>query len=305
MRQELSRREAIRLFSAAAAGTLFPLADTPVTAKVATREIPSSGERIPLVGLGTSRTFDVGPTELSPLSDVLSRFVALGGRVVDTSPMYGSAESVVGDIAQKLGLTSSLFLATKVWTTGESAGIAQMEESLRRLRVSRLDLMQVHNLVDVGTQLATLRDWKERGRIRYLGVTHYRESSFPDVRRILLSEKLDFLQINYSVFEPDAAERILPLAAERGVAVIANRPFGGGQAFRRVAGQAVPSWAADFDCASWAQFFLKWILANPAVTCAIPATDKVRHLEDNMQGGIGRLPDAALRRRMDEVVAAL
>ena len=219
--------------------------------------------------------------------------------------MYGRSESVIVVIANdKLGLRDSLFLATKVWTTGKQEGIDSMERSLVRLQTKRIDLMQVHNLVDVETHLATLRDWKEKGRIRYLGITHYNSSAYADVEKILRREKLDFLQINYSILEREAEERILPLAQERGVAVIINRPLGGGDLFARVRAKPLPDWAAEFDCKSWAQFLLKWIVAHPAVTCAIPATRNARHLEDNMQAGAGRLPDEKLRRRMLEAVSA-
>jgi len=260
---------------------------------------------LPAVGLGTWQTFDVGssPAERAPLEQVLGRFAELGGRVVDTSPMYGKSEAVVGDLASKLGLTESLFLATKVWKRGKDAGMEQMEASERLLRTKRLDLVQVHNLLDVETQLATLREWKTRGRIRYIGVTHYTASAHGDLARLLRKEPLDFVQVNYSPVEPGAGETILPLARERGVAVLANRPFGGGEALRRLAGAPLPSWAAEAGCASWAQVFLKWILANPAVACAIPATSKLRHLEDNMASGAGPLPDEKLRRRMAEAVA--
>ncbi len=269
------------------------------------RSIPTTGEKIPAIGLGTSRTFDVGdaPDERAPLKEVLHRFVQLGGKVIDTSPMYGRAESVIGDLTSELDLRDSLFLATKVWTTGRQAGIDSMERSLARLRTKRLDLMQVHNLVDLDTQLATLRAWKEQGRIRYLGITHYVNSSFPEVEKILRREKLDFLQINYSILEREAEERILPLARERGVAVLINRPFARGDLFPSLRAKPLPDWAAEFDCKSWAQFLLKWILANSAVTCAIPATSNAQHLEDNMQAGIGRLPDGKMRQRMIEAVS--
>ncbi len=271
-----------------------------------TRPIPSSGERLPAVGLGTWRTFDVGPTpaERTPLRDVLARFVALGGRVIDSSPMYGAAEAVAGDLAAELGLHASLFVATKVWTSGREAGIAQMERSLRQLRVPRLDLMQVHNLVDWRTHLRTLREWKQAGRIRYVGITHYTASAYGELEQVLRSEPLDFVQVNYSLAERDAERRVLPLAHERGIAVLVNRPFAEGAVFQRVRGQALPPWAADAGAHSWAQFFLKWILAHPAVTCVIPATSRPQHLEDNMKAGLGPLPDAATRERMGSLLAA-
>jgi diketogulonate reductase-like aldo/keto reductase len=251
--------------------------------------------------------FDVGSSESerAPLEEVLQIFVQHGARVIDSSPMSGRAEQTIGDLTSKLGLRDKLFLATKVWTRGKQAGIESMERSLARLQTKRIDLMQVHNLVDVSTQLATMRDWKAQGRIRYIGVTHYESGAFDEVEKILRSEKLDFVQINYSIMEREAEQRILPLARERGVAVIVNRPFGGGDLFGRVRSKQLPDWAAEFDCRSWAQFFLKWIVAHPAVTCAIPATSDPRHLEDNLQAGVGRLPDAKARQRMVEFVGSL
>jgi diketogulonate reductase-like aldo/keto reductase len=271
-----------------------------------TRAIPSSGEKLPVIGLGTWQTFDVGTSteERKPLEEVLSRFVERGGKVVDSSPMYGRSEGVIGDLVAKLGLQKALFLATKVWTRGRQAGVEQMEDSERLLRSKRIDLMQVHNLLDVDTHLATLRDWKAQGRIRYIGITHYTAGAYPELERVLRNEKVDFLQVNYSPAEPEAAARILPLAAERGVAVLANRPFGGGNALRRLSGKPLPDWAAEFDCATWAQFFLKWIVGHPAITCAIPATNKLRHLDDNMSAASGRLPDEKMRKRMAEALTS-
>lgn len=274
------------------------------TTRILQRTIPSSGEKLPAVGLGTWQTFDVGvsPNDLAPLKEVLTRFVQLGGKVIDSSPMYGRAETVLGDLTSELKLRDSLFLATKVWTTGRQAGIASMERSCARLQTKRLDLMQVHNLVDLETQLATMRAWKEEGRIRYLGITHYLDSAFPAVEKILRREQLDFLQINYSIVDRAADERLLPLARDRGAAVLINRPFASGDLFTRVRATPLPDWAVEFDCKSWAQFLLKWILANESVTCAIPATGNVRHLEDNMAAGTGRLPDAKMRQRMAALV---
>jgi diketogulonate reductase-like aldo/keto reductase len=298
----LTRRAALRLMAAAAAaGPASAGAASPMLQ----RPIPSSGEAIPAIGLGTWRTFDVGgsPAERAPLEEVLQRFVALGGQVVDSSPMYGAAESVLGDLGAALAVTDRLFLATKVWTSGREAGIAQMEQSFQRLRVRRLDLMQVHNLLDWRTHLRALRAWKQAGRIRYLGVTHYTASAYDELERVLRSEPLDFVQVNYSLGEREAERRILPLARERGIAVVVNRPFSEGGLFRRVRGQALPAWAAEVGCASWAQIFLKWILAHPAVTCVIPATSRPQHVLDNMTAGTGALPDAATRDRMAALVA--
>jgi diketogulonate reductase-like aldo/keto reductase len=309
----MSRRDATRLIAQSAAGAILARSAwsageaKPGTLPLLQRAIPSSGESLPVIGLGTWQAFDVGPgtAERQPLEEVLALFVKLGGRVVDSSPMYGRAEEVIGDIATKLRLHESLFLATKVWTTGRPQGIDSMERSLAKLQTRRIDLMQVHNLVDVQTQLATMRAWKEQGRLRYLGITHYSSSAFREVAKLLRSEKLDFLQINYSLQEREAEQEILPLAQERGVAVIVNRPFGGGNLFAQVRQKPLPDWAAEFDCRSWAQFLLKWIIAHPAVTCAIPATSKARHLEDNLQGGVGKIPDAKQRERMVELVSKL
>jgi diketogulonate reductase-like aldo/keto reductase len=313
-RSQMSRRDATRLMAQSAAGLLltrssFGADSTEQMSNIALvkRTIPSSGESLPVLGLGTWQAFDVGPaqSERQPVEEVLALFTKLGGRLVDSSPMYGRAEQVIGDIASKLPLRSSLFLATKVWTAGKQQGIDSMERSFAKLQAQQIDLMQVHNLVDVRTQLATLRAWKEQGRVRYLGITHYVSSAYSEVAKLLRSEKLDFVQINYSLLEREAEDQILPLAQDRGVAVIVNRPFGGGDLFARVRQKPLPEWAAEFDCHSWAQFLLKWIVAHPAVTCAIPATSNARHLEDNMQGGGGRLPDTKLRQRMVEVVSGL
>lgn len=268
------------------------------------RAIPSSKETLPVIGLGTWQTFDVGAGDArAPLRQVLQRFVELGGRIVDSSPMYGRAESVVGELAAELGLRDKLFIATKVFTSGRDAGTAQMNESMRRLRTPRLDLMQVHNLIDWRTHLRTLAEWKRAGRVRYVGVTHYTAGAYGELEEVIKSEPLDFVQLNYSVVEREAERRLLPLAADRGLAVVVNRPFAEGALFRRVRGQTLPPWAAEAGCRSWAQLFLKWIVAHPAVTCVIPATSRPEHLEDNMQAGTGPLPDAALRDRLAALVA--
>lgn len=268
---------------------------------------PKTGELLPVIGLGTWQVFDVGPSEAAreSLRGVLREFVRLGGSVIDSSPMYGRSESVVGDLAAELDLQKRLFLATKVWTSGRESGIRQMEESFRRLRSARLDLLQVHNLVDYRTHLATLRRWKEQGKVRYLGVTHYTSSAYDDLARVLASEELDFVQLNYSLAERDAERRLLPLAMEKQIAVLANRPFAGGSLFRRVGSQPLPAWAKDIGCATWAQFFLKFAISHPAVTCALPATGKVHHLSDNMRAGFGPLPAPAIRKQMAAYFTAL
>jgi diketogulonate reductase-like aldo/keto reductase len=254
------------------------------------------------VGLGTWQVFDVAgdAQALGQARETLKVFVEGGGRMVDSSPMYGSAEQVTGQLAAELGARPRLFLATKVWTSGRQAGIRQMEESLRRLRVDRLDLMQVHNLVDVATHLATLKEWRTAGRIRYLGITHYHAGAHADLERLVGKGDVDFLQVNYSLAEPEADRRLLGAAAAAGVAVIVNRPFTEGTMFRRVKDRPLPAWAKEAGCASWAQFFLKWILAEPAVTCVIPGTRNPRHVADNLGALTGPLPDPALRRRMAE-----
>jgi diketogulonate reductase-like aldo/keto reductase len=260
---------------------------------------------MPAVGLGTWQAFDVDePAQRGPQRAVLRRFVELGGRVVDSSPMYGAAEAAVGDLATELGVREKLWIATKVWTTGRAAGIAQMERSIRLLRGKRLDLMQIHNLVDWQTHLPTLREWKQEGRIRYLGVTHYSATGHEALERVMRAEALDFVQLNYSLTEREAERRLLPLALDRGIAVLVNRPLAQGGLLSRVRGRRVPAWAAEVDCTSWAQLFLKWILAHPAVTCVIPATSRPPHLEDNIQAGVGRLPDAATRERIAALVDA-
>ena len=305
----MTRREAAKIIGGTTAGLALPIGIRAAneSSTMLTRVIPSSGEKLPVIGLGTWRAFDVDLTtdNRRQLQEVLSLFVKLGGRVIDSSPMYGRAEEVIGDLTATMGIRDKVFFATKVWTRGKENGIKSMERSMALLRTKRIDLMQVHNLLDVQTHLATLREWKQQGRIRYLGITHHEAGAFPDVEKILRSEKLDFLQINYSLMEREAEQRILPLAHERGIAVIVNRPFGAGDLFGKVRSKPLPDWATEFDCRSWAQFFLKWIVAHPAVTCAIPATDKPVHLEDNMQGGVGKLPDEKMRRRMVEFVSSL
>lgn len=302
-RPKLSRRHMLKLLAGVPAMAVMPpvhAADAPLK-----RAIPKSGELLHAVGLGTARTFDIGSDAQARAAarEVLARFVKAGGQVVDSSPMYGSAESVVGDLASDLGVGKSLFLATKVWTSGREAGMRQMEESMQRMKTLTLnhgamDLMQVHNLVDVHTQLKTLREWKAQGKIRYLGITHYHEGAYADLERLIKSEHLDFAQFNYNIVTTAAEARLLPVCAEYKTAVLVNKPFEEGALFRLVKGKELPKWAAEFDCDSWARFFLKFILSHPAVTCAIPATRNPDYLVDNMGAALGRLPDAAMRRRM-------
>ena len=295
-----SRRAFLR-GAGACLGTLLMRAESRGAALLE-RRIPRSGEPLPAVGLGTWQVFDVGrdAQALAQCRETLRVFVEGGGRLVDSSPMYGSAEPVTGQLAAELGVQGRLFVATKVWTSGRQAGVRQMEESIRRLRVDRLDLMQVHNLVDAATHLATLREWKAAGRIRYLGITHYHAGAHADLEALVKRGDIDFVQVNYSLAEPEAERRLLGTAAATGTAVIVNRPFAEGAMLRRVRDRALPDWAKEAGCASWAQLFLKWILGHPAVTCVIPGTRNARHVADNLGAMSGPLPDAALRRRMAE-----
>lgn len=265
-----------------------------------TRPIPSTKEALPVIGCGTWQTFHVGtaPAERAPLAEVLQTLFAAGGSVIDSSPMYGPAEGVTGDLLADLQARDKAFIATKVWTRGRAEGIAQMEESFRRLRTDRIDLMQVHNLLDRRVHLETLRDWQQQGRIRYLGVTHYTESAYAELETVMRSETLDFVQFNYSIAERAAERRLLPLAQDRGIAVLINQPFGGGGLVRQLLGKPLPDWAGEIGCASWPQVLLKFILGHPAVTCVIPGTGKPEHMRDNVAAGVGLLPDAAMRQRM-------
>jgi diketogulonate reductase-like aldo/keto reductase len=300
----LGRREFVLGMGALALGSRARRAAAdahpPAMAPLIERPIPATGEKLPVVGLGTWQTFDVGraPADRTAQRDVLSAFVLGGGQLVDSSPMYGESERVVGDLVQAAGLRPRVFVATKVWTRGEAAGIRQMETSLGLLHADPIDLMQVHNLLDVATHLKTLRRWKEQGKVRYIGVTHYQVGAFDELARILRTEPVDFVQLNYSIQIRDAERSLLPLAAERRVAVIVNRPFEGGSLFQRTRGKPLPPWATELGCTSWSQYFLKYVIAHPAVTCVIPATDKVAHLQDNLAAGSGALPDEATRRRM-------
>jgi aryl-alcohol dehydrogenase-like predicted oxidoreductase len=271
------------------------------------RPIPRSGEMLPVVGVGTWQTFDVGPKspERAELKDVLRLLVESGGSVVDSSPMYGNAEGVVGDLAAELGLREKLFYATKVWTSGREAGIRQMEDSFRRMRTQRMDLMQVHNLLDLAVHTKTLREWKSAGRIRYVGITHYHDGAHAELEKIVKTRDWDFVQFNYSMAERGAEARLLPACIDSGTAVLVNRPYSQGGLFPRVKGKPLPDWAAEFDCTSWGQFFLKYLLGHPAVTCVIPGTSRADHMKDNAKAGMGRLPDAAMRRRMAEYLDRL
>lgn len=302
----VNRRELIAMGAAAGGGLLAPgllAADEAVMR----RKIPASGELLPVVGLGTSGVFDVEPTaeNLATRREIVNLMLERGASVIDTSPMYGQAEDVVGRVVEDLGVRDRLFYATKVWTRGREEGLAQMEESFRLLRTETIDLMQVHNLVDTRTQLRSIRELREAGRIRYSGITHYRVSEHDDLADVIEAERPDFVQLNYSVVTRAAEDRLLPLAADRGVAVIVNRAFEDGDLFRAVRGRDVPEWALEAGIESWGQFFLKYVLAHPAVTCVIPGTSKPRHMRDNLGAGTGPLPDAALRRRMVSFIESL
>jgi len=301
----MSRRALLR--AAVSAGMVAITGDFAMADSVIRKPIPKTGELLPVIGLGTWQTFNVGSTKTArePLTAVMREFVRAGGSLIDSSPMYGNSETVTGDLAHDLGTHKQLFLATKVWTSGREAGMRQMEESFRRLRTQRMDLMQVHNLVDYRTHLETLRRWKTQGKVRYVGVTHYTASAYDELARVIAGEEIDFVQINYSLAEREAEKRLLPLAAEKQLAVLVNRPFAEGQIFRRAGGKPLPAWANEIRCASWAQFFLKFIVSHPAVTCAIPATSKVDHLTDNMRAGLAPMPDAATRERMARYFAEL
>lgn len=269
-----------------------------------TRVIPRTDEALPVIGMGTWETFDVGPgeRERAPLREVLQVFAGGGGRVIDSSPMYGAAEAVTGDLVAETGVPRPCFFATKVWTRGRSEGERQITESMRRLRTQRLDLLQVHNLVDFDVHIKTLRRLKEEGKVRWIGATHYVVSAFAELERVIREQHLDFVQLPYSLAVRAAEDRLLPAAADMGVAVLVNRPFDAGALFNKVRGVAVPPWAAEIECTSWAQLFLKFIVAHPAVHCPLPATRRPEHMADNVRAGFGPLPDAALRQRLIDVV---
>jgi aryl-alcohol dehydrogenase-like predicted oxidoreductase len=298
----MNRRELLAGGINVAAAMSVPGIATASGATLLTRKVPSSGEQLPVIGLGTSGPFEVGESaaQRSPLAEVVAGFFGGGGRLIDTSPMYSSAESVLGELLTP-EMRAHATLATKVWTRGARSGIEQMTHSEERLGTARLDLIQVHNLLDLKTHLQTLRAWKDAGRVRYIGVTHYAVSAHAELARVIARERLDFVQFNYSPLTRAAEARLLPLAAERGVAVLVNRPFEDGALFRSVRHKPLPLWAADIDARSWGQLALKFIVAHPAVTCVIPATGKLAHLRDNLGAGRGRLPDA---RQREEIARA-
>ncbi len=299
---QFSRRRFLATLGGVGAGLLVrPGWPGDVEQKPVRKPIPASGERLPVIGMGTSRTFDVAPgsEQSRRLLPVMQAFFDHGGGVVDTSPMYGHAEAVLGELLRESHFEKQkLFAATKVWTWGEQEGIEQMQRSMQRVGVGRFDLIQIHNLRDWEVQLETLKAWKAGGKLRYIGITTSHGRFHDDLEVILDTQPFDFVQLSYNISDRDVEQRLLPLAQERGMAVLVNRPFMRGELFKRVRGKALPAWATEFDCTSWAQFFLKFAVSHPAVTCAIPATSKVHHMSDNMGAAYGRLPDAALRERM-------
>jgi diketogulonate reductase-like aldo/keto reductase len=267
----------------------------PVPAGMQMRAIPSTGEKIPVIGMGTSGSFEVDAAGREPLKEVLRRFVAGGASVIDTSPNYSNAEDVLGDLMAELGLRDRIFLATKLAADNRAAGEAQFADSLRRLRTDKVELLAVHNLRDWKTQLALARELKAQGKVKYVGLTHFMDSSHDTVADIVAAEKPDFVQINYAVGAPNAEKRVLPTAADNGVAVMVNRAFDDGKLFARVAGKPLPGWAAEAGVSSWAQMFLKFALSHPAVTVVIPATGKPDRQSDNLRAGSGPTLDAAQR----------
>jgi diketogulonate reductase-like aldo/keto reductase len=275
-------------------------------ARMNRRKIPATGEELPVIGCGTWRAFDVGASaaERTPLAQVLKVLFDAGGAAIDSSPMYGRAEGVVGDLLAASGNRDKAFVATKVWTTGRQAGIDQMERSMKLLHVDRIDLMQIHNLLDWQTHLPTLRAWKKEGRIRLIGVTHYTEGGHGALEAALQLGGFDFVQVDYALDDRGVEERLLRFSADNGIAVMINRPFGGGDLMRKLKGRKLPDWAKEIGCTSWAQILLKFVLAHPAVTCVIPGTGNPDHMRDNVQAGFGAYPDRALLRRMIEAVSA-
>jgi diketogulonate reductase-like aldo/keto reductase len=297
----MTRAGFLQLAAGTAAGLALGSRATPSAAAPAslqTRPIPATGKRLPVIGLGTWQGFDVAPgsAEYARLPGVLQTLFAAGASVIDSSPMYGRAEATAGELLAAAGSRAKAFVATKVWTRGRAEGMRQMNESLRLLGADPIDLMQVHNLLDWRSHLPLLREWKAAGRIRHIGITHYSAGAYDELAAVMRAERWDFLQINYSLDERDAERLILPLAAERGMAVLINRPFGGGGLLRRQLGRPLPAWAAEIGAASWAQLLLKFVLGHPAVTCAIPGTARPEHMADNVLAGVGPIPDAAFWR---------
>jgi len=298
-----TRRQFLKSAAAASlAYSLLPQIASATASRVIKKTIPSSSERLSVIGLGTSRTFDVGTSEssISPLVEVIQAFFDRGGQLIDSSPMYGNAESVTGALLEQAKNKQGLFTATKVWTYGKDEGVRQMQRSMERMGVDNIDLMQIHNLRDWRVHIDTLVDWKAQGKIRYIGITTSHGRSHEDLEKIMQQLPLDFVQFSYNILDRTAEQRLLPIAQERSIATLINRPYQRGSLFRLVKGKPLPEWAADIDCASWGQFFLKFIASHPGVTCIIPATSKLKHMVDNMAAGYGRLPDESTRQRMIE-----
>ncbi len=302
----MERRKAVRLISVATASFGFGFNFTD-NQKIMTRPIHSSSEQLPVVGLGTWQTFDVSDNsnERNQLVQVLKELTKYGGSVVDSSPMYGRSEKVVGELSKKIGMVNQLFMATKVWTSGKGSGINQMNRSMQLMGKQPIDLMQIHNLLDWETHIKTLKDWKAKGKIRYIGITHYVSSAFRNMENIMRNEPIDFIQLNYSIDSREAENRILPMAKDLGISVLINRPYGGGSLFRKIKGKELPPWAGEIQIESWGQFFLKYLLANESVTCIIPGTSKPHHMIDNMKAGLGRLPTANERIKMLDYLSKL
>ena len=300
------RRELFRFAASAACLSILPRLASPAD-QILTKVIPSSGEKLPVIGLGTSRVFDIGedPPARAACRAVLAALLEGGGSLLDSSPMYRRAEAVSGDLAHDLAISERVFWATKVWTDTRESGIEQMEQSLRRFRTETIDLMQVHNLRNWQVHIPVMREWKQAGRFRYIGLTHSNAMAFEELENIIRQIDVDFVQINYSLGEREADQRLLPLCADKGIATLINRPFARGKLFERVASKSLPPWAAEFDVDTWGQFFLKFILGHPAATCVIPATCKVEHMLDNTGAGFGELPDERQRRAMVEYFNAL
>jgi aryl-alcohol dehydrogenase-like predicted oxidoreductase len=298
-----TRREVLEIAAGAGVAAALPLGLVrAATSPVLTRPIPRTGERLPVVGLGTAIVFDIGDDAVKRAERraVIQTMIDGGGRLIDTAPSYGTAEVVVGNLLSSMAARDKVFLATKVRVTEREDSIAEMQESLRRLRTGKVDLMQLHNVSDAKTELRTLKEWQQKGYARYIGITHSQARANDRLAEVMRRERPEFIQLNYSLAERSVEERLLPLAADTGTAVLVNLPFGRGRLFSAVRGKTVPEWAREFDAASWGQFFLKYLLAHPAVTCVIPGTDKPEYMLDNLDAGRGRLPDAAMRRRMVE-----
>jgi aryl-alcohol dehydrogenase-like predicted oxidoreductase len=307
---QISRRDFLKTTAGLGAAMMLPanLAKAQ-SAPLLQKKIPSSGEMIPIIGLGTARRYEEVKTEAEkvPLRETILKFKEVGLKVIDSSPSYGTAEAVVGEIVDGLKIRDALFIATKVSLRGgaREAGIDQIERSFKRFRTNKIDLIAVHNLQDTQTQLSTLREMKQAGRIRYVGITTSFENQYPEFERTMKNEALDFIQVDYALDNRKTGERIIPLAGDRGMAVMINLPFGRGRLFNAVQGKQLPQWASEFDCVSWAQLFLKYIVSHPAITCAVPGMAKAEYVTDNVGAARGRLPDAAMRRRMEQFIDAI